>query len=274
VQGGILNLNGQVTMTGALSLNSLSVASAQPFNETGTRRSSGTTTNIYGVRDTFNGGITIQNLGINGAFGSTVTPTFQGADLFSSSQNINVMGTAAGFTYPGVTTANANFVDSAFSNIDDFGGGSGHVNLLGGRVQLNSGDAFGTASVFEGQTSPTVAFAEKAVLQLQRGVSTNPNSNLTIGPLTGYVTAVVISNRGLGYGTAAITASLTGGGGGTGAILNTIVPSSGTITGITVNTVGTGYTLLPTLSLNVTGTTVAVGTPVLSSVIALRGNDQ
>lgn len=87
-------------------------------------------------------------------------------------------------------------------------------------------------------------------------VKTGTMGYLRAGGGIGRVASVVITNAGTGATAGTYTISATAGsGGGSGAVIQAIVGSGGTITSVAILNSGSGYNSVPTFSLTATGTT-------------------
>jgi len=149
---------------------------------------------------------------------------------------------------------------------------------------LNLGDYFdatnGEASNASYATNGKLYAGRYRLVQVDSGataanVKTGTVGYLRAGGTTGAVSGVIITNAGTGAtaGTYPIAASF--GAGGTGAIIQVVVASSGLITSVSVLNSGYGYTSVPTFSLTATGTTAgAVAAQLDTTPNAVTSQDQ
>jgi hypothetical protein len=86
-------------------------------------------------------------------------------------------------------------------------------------------------------------------------VKTGTVGYLRAGGLSGTVNSVVITNAGTGATAGTYTIAASFGAGGTGAVIQVVVASTGLITAVSVLNGGYGYNSVPTFSLTATGTT-------------------
>ncbi len=151
---------------------------------------------------------------------------------------------------------NANFTSP--SGLTDMASGQ-PVNAGG----LNLGDYFdatnGEAANASYGANGILYSGRYRLVQVDSGATAANVKTGTVGYLrqggSGEVKSVVITNAGTGATVGTYTIAATTGGGGTGAIIQVVVASTGLITSVSVLNGGYGYDSVPTFSLTATGTT-------------------
>jgi autotransporter-associated beta strand protein len=258
-----LTLNGLNTFNNNGSGSALTITggSGGVVVETGTRRTAG----VYGVRDFFNGDLTIAP---PAALNTTLAVTFSGSNAIQG--NINVNGAAL---LPGITLQRS---DVTFANAQSL---SGNLLLNGGQVTISNSNALGAGNATPGTGLSGVTLqGEKTVLLFQRGVATATNEDIVIAfNSTAFLSGVGVGVGGAGY-TSTPTLSISGGlsGGGINAAGTAAVSGSpgNQVLSVTLSNVGTGYNALPTITATGGGSTSAATlVPVFASAI-IRGADQ